>query len=113
MTDGARAGRTGAAPAWLEAVAPDTEMGRLVLAHDWASSPLGDPASWSTALRAAVSTCLTSRFPVLVVWGPDLVKIYNDAYRPILGAEKHPGALGAPVAEVWAEIWDQIGPLFD
>lgn len=100
------------APDWLRRIAPDTEMGHLVLAHDWAATSLGDAQTWSTALRAAVTTCLTSRFPVLVVWGPDLVKIYNDAYRPILGSEKHPAALGAPAEQIWGEIWHQIGPLF-
>ena len=27
--------------------------------------------------------------------------------------DKHPGALGAPLADVWAEIWEVIGPLVD
>ena len=38
--------------------------------------------------------------------------LYNDAYRPILG-DKHPAALGRPGPEVWAEIWDDIGPMFE
>jgi serine phosphatase RsbU (regulator of sigma subunit) len=99
-------------PAWFVSVCRGSEMGELVLAHDWSSTPLGAPDTWSIGLRTAVSVCLSSRFPMLVVWGPDLVKIYNDGYRPMLGRDKHPGALGAPVAEVWPEIWDTIGPLF-
>ncbi len=86
-------------------------MGERVLAHDWAHTPLGPPSTWSTALRTAVGVCLSSRFPMLVVWGPDLVKIYNDGYRQILGSEKHPRALGAPLHEIWPEIWDTIGPM--
>ncbi len=35
--------------------------------------------------------------------------LYNDAYRPILGATKHPGGLGRPGIESWQEIWDIIG----
>lgn len=99
--------------AWLEVVAPDTEMGRRVAGFDWAATSLGPPSQWSASLRGAVTTCLTTRFPVLVVWGPDLIKLYNDAYRPILGTHKHPGALGRPTREVWSEIWDTIGPMFD
>ncbi|MDF2847738.1 MAG: hypothetical protein K0R97_1720 [Oerskovia sp.] len=57
--------------------------------------------------------CFSTRFPVLVVWGPDLTLIYNDGYRDLLGTDKHPEALGAPVREVWPEIWDDIGPLFE
>ncbi len=90
-----------------------SELARLVREFDWAASPLGDPAGWSIALRSAVAMCLSSRFPMLVVWGPELVKIYNDGYRAILGSEKHPRALGAPAREIWPEIWDVIGPKFE
>lgn len=99
--------------AWLENLGHGTEMGDLVRSHDWESTPLGHPDTWPSELRTAVRICLSSRFPMLVVWGPELIKIYNDGYRPVLGSEKHPGALGAPAREVWSEIWDQIGPLFD
>ncbi len=103
----------GSDDAWLSAVAGNSEMGRAVLAHDWAGTPLGPPAEWPEGLRSAVSICLTTNFPALVVWGEQLIKIYNDGYRPILGTAKHPAALGAPAAEVWPEVWDRIGPLFD
>ena len=42
--------------------------------------------------------------------GPELVKIYNDAYAEILAA-KHPRALGSAGRAVWPEIWDTIGPM--
>ncbi len=96
---------------WLDRVCGDSDLGRRVAGHDWGSTPLGDPAMWSIALRNAVATCMTTRFPMLVVWGPELIKIYNDAYAPILGG-RHPAALGRPTAEVWPEIWDVIGPDF-
>lgn len=88
-------------------------MAEQILRHDWASTPVGHPSTWSNALRTAVSTCLSSNFPLLVLWGPDLVKIYNDGYREMIGTEKHPRALGAPVADIWPEIWDTIGPMFE
>ena len=46
---------------------------------------------------------------MFVWWGDELINLYNDAYRSILGG-KHPNALGMPAHRVWAEIWDQIGP---
>jgi signal transduction histidine kinase len=46
-------------------------------------------------------------------WGPENSFLYNDAYLSVLGAAKHPWALGRPAAEVWAEIWDVCGPLAD
>jgi hypothetical protein len=69
------------------------EMGRLMRKHGWAKTPLGPVSDWPQSLRTAVSICLASHFPMLIWWGPDLVKLYNDAYRPMLGS-KHPHALG-------------------
>src|SRR6185369_4371254 len=97
------------------AVAPDFlsgggEMGALMRARNWAETPLGDVAGWPQSLRTSVSICLNSRFPLLIWWGPDLVKIYNDAYRPMLG-EKHPASLGQRGRECWPEIWPIIGPM--
>ncbi len=97
---------------WLTHVCAPTEMGRLVAAFDWASTPLGAPSTWSAGLRAATSLCLTSRFPMLVVWGPELIQIYNDGYRPMLG-DKHANALGRPASAVWSEVWDVVGPMFE
>ena len=91
----------------------DSEMGRRIAAFDWTATSLGDPAEWPMPLRNAVTTCLSSRFPLLLLWGPDLIKIYNDQYGEMVGPDKHPSALGRPAAEVWEEIWDVIGPMFD
>ena len=84
------------------------EMTARVRAFDWAATPLGPMESWPQALRIAVGVCLSSRFPMFVWWGPQLVNIYNDAYVPILGA-KHPEALGRPAQGTWSEIWDIVG----
>jgi len=86
------------------------EMGALMRAHDWEHSPLGPPAGWPASLKTAVSLCLGSDFPMLIWWGPELVLLYNDAYRPMLG-DKHPSSLGAPGRAVWGEIWEVIGPM--
>ncbi|WP_103349924.1 HAMP domain-containing sensor histidine kinase [Amycolatopsis sp. CA-128772] len=40
--------------------------------------------------------------------GRELVLLYNDAWVPILGPEKHP-ALGLPGVRVWPEMWHIIG----
>lgn len=50
------------------------------------------------------------RVSILIWWGPQLVMLYNDEYRCILGSQKHPGALGSAGATVWPEIWGVIGP---
>ncbi len=85
------------------------ELGALIRAKDWAATTLGAPASWPQSLKTAVRIVLTSRQPMFVWWGEHLINIHNDAYRAILGG-KHPTALGEPAAEIWREIWHQIGP---
>lgn len=88
------------------------EMGALMRAKDWSFSPLGLTGSWPQSLRSALSICLGSSFPIAIYWGQALALLYNDAWSPIPGA-KHPWALGRPGREVWPEIWDTIGPLFE
>jgi len=81
-------------------------------AHDWASSPLGPPATWPHSLRSVVALLLQSRFPMFVAWGEHLGFLYNDPYAEILGT-KHPRALGRQFHDIWSEIWPDISPLID
>jgi PAS domain S-box-containing protein len=85
------------------------DMGAQLRAFEWTGTPLGHPASWSTSLRTTISIVLNSRFPSAVIWGPDLITIYNDAFKPILGGK--PEALGRSFREIWKEAWDTIGPI--
>jgi serine phosphatase RsbU (regulator of sigma subunit) len=85
---------------------------RALLAFPWATTPIGPADSWPEQLRVLVQVMLSSEFPMMIVWGNDYTQLYNDAFRPILGSGKHPGALGRSARETWAEIWDEIGPLF-
>ena len=93
----------------MELFAGGGELGALMRETDWASSALGPVEKWPQALKTAVRIMLTSRQPMFVWWGNNLINLYNDAYRSILGG-KHPWALGVPAREVWREIWDEIGP---
>lgn len=94
-----------------EVLAAGGAMGRLIRSVDWSATPIGPIQSWPQSLRTAVSICLPCPFPLLIWWGPELVMLYNDAYRPLLGAAKHPQAMGARGADVWPEIWDVVGPI--
>lgn len=82
------------------------EMAALVRTYDWKSTPRGPPEDWPQSLQTAVRILFTSRFAMCIAWGPFL---YNNSYAEIMGA-KHPWALGKPVAQVWAEIWNDIKP---
>lgn len=85
----------------------DGEMAERIRRCDWSATGLGPVEAWPAILRHAVDLILPARQPMLVLWGPDLLQIYNDAYAALIGPEHHP-SLGVPAAEVWAEIWPQI-----
>src|SRR4051794_14626465 len=88
----------------------DPDVGRDLAQVDWAATPLGSPSGWPQSLKTAVSILLSSRFPMWMAWGPDLTFFCNAAYRRDTLGRKYPWALGRPASEVWAEIWDDIGP---
>jgi PAS domain S-box-containing protein len=96
----------------LRFLADGGTMGRLMRAHDWGSSPLGEPRGWPAPLRFAVRLILNSGHPMYIWWGPELACLYNDAYSRLVGPE-HVASLGRPAREVWGEIWDIIGPQID
>jgi PAS domain-containing protein len=92
--------------------AGDGEMRARCRAMDWAATPLGPVETWPAALRWTVRTALESPFPINLWCGPELVLLYNDGYRHVLG-DKHPSALGRRGSDVWHEIWPQIAPMFE
>ncbi|MEU4235962.1 SpoIIE family protein phosphatase [Actinoplanes sp. NPDC026619] len=93
-----------------EAFAGGGDVSRDLAAVAWEETPLGPPGGWPQSLRTAVSILLSSRFPMWMAWGPGLTFFCNDAYRRDTLGRKYPWALGRPASEVWAEIWDDIGP---
>ncbi len=110
----AREGRNGpAVTAGSDVFAADAEVGGDLARVGWASTPLGPPRQWPQSLRTAVSILLSSRFPMWMAWGPELTFFCNAAYRRDTLGRKYPWALGRPAREVWAEIWDDIGPRID
>ncbi len=54
------------------------EMGALMRGQDWNSTPLGPPETWPQSLKTAIRIMLTSRQPIWIGWGPELIFFYND-----------------------------------
>ncbi len=79
-------------------------------AVDWSATPLGAVESWSPTLRNSVDLMLHSKFPMTLLWGPEFVMVYNDAYVEMIG-DKHPAALGSTAQSVFGEAWPFIGPM--
>jgi PAS domain S-box-containing protein len=98
-----------AAPSFL---AGGGELGALIRAYDWSQTELGEPESWPQGLKIAIRIMLTSRQPIWIGWGKELLYFYNDPYKSIIGG-KHPVALGQPTHVVWREIWTDIEPLLN
>lgn len=89
------------------------DMGHLMRLHDWSATPLGPIQGWPQSLKTSVNLMLNSQHPMWIGWGPEMTFLYNDAYISVLSLAKHPGSLGRPAREVWAELWDIVGPLAD
>ena len=87
-------------------------MGPLCRALDWSATPLGPVEQWSESLRTSAALVARQGIAMNLCWGPDLLQIYNDAYRVIMG-NKHPLGLGRSVLWSWAEIREEIEPLFE
>ncbi|BAY80126.1 multi-sensor hybrid histidine kinase (plasmid) [Nostoc linckia NIES-25] len=85
------------------------EMGARMRELDWSQTSLGPTQHWPQSLKTAVRIMLTCRQPMFVWWGDELINLYNDPYKAIIGG-KHPQALGQPASHVWREIWDQVRP---
>ncbi len=88
------------------------ECGALMRSIRWEDTPLGPSRQWPRTLRTLVPIMLASRFAMRILWGPDLILLYNDTYRPVLGPRKHPAAMGRPVEESYRELWHTVGPMF-
>jgi signal transduction histidine kinase/DNA-binding response OmpR family regulator len=89
----------------------DGAVGSLLRGFDWSRTGLGPIERWPASLRAMAAMVLENRFPMNLLWGPDLLQVYNEAYTHVL-ADKHPAAMARPAPEVWHEIWHIIGPQF-
>jgi PAS domain S-box-containing protein len=88
-----------------------SEMAELVRGHKWGWTPLGPLDRWSSEHMAIANLTLSSNLPTVLFWGPELIMLYNDAYRVIAGA-RHPRALGLGYKDVWPEAWQTAQVLF-
>lgn len=84
--------------------------GPLAQSVNWALSPLGEPKDWPVCLKLILGVMYENKPPVSLFWGTDHTYFYNDGYIPIVGAAKHPWALGKKGSEVWSEAWDILVP---
>ena len=85
-------------------LAGDSELALLIRTYDWSRS-LGPIATWPISLKTTIGLLLHSPVPMVLLWGPDGIMLYNDAYGVFAG-NRHPGLLGSKVLEGWPEAAD-------
>ena len=90
---------------FVESLVAAGEMGARTLDMDWSRTALGPISAWPQSLKTAVGLVLSSPVPIVMLWGPDGIMMYNDAYSVFAGG-KHPMLLGSPVLEGWPEVAD-------
>ena len=81
------------------------ELGALIRSFDWAATSLGPRNRWPQPLKTVTDMLLRSAVPMVLLWGPDGIMIYNDAYAVFAGG-RHPRLLGSKVLEGWPEVAD-------
>jgi len=86
------------------------ETGALIRARDWSRTPLGPIERWPQSLRTSIDIMLGLPAPASVVWGPEHVQLYNDAYIAV-ARERHPAIFGRPALEGWSDARGFLEPI--
>jgi hypothetical protein len=86
--------------------------GRVDPFHGLVAHTAGFSRNWPHSLRTTVNLCLSSNFPINILWGPESNQIYNYGYRLIVG-EKHPEGMGMGYKECWESAWPEVGGPFE
>ena len=87
------------------------EIGALINARNWSDTAIGPIGGWPQSLRSTVDLVLASPVAMIVLWGPDFLQLYNEAFAAIAGP-RHPNSLGQPNRECWPEIWEFNEPVY-
>ncbi|WP_271300163.1 GAF domain-containing hybrid sensor histidine kinase/response regulator [Sphingomonas sp. CV7422] len=77
--------------------------GELIRERDWSATALGPIDYWPASLRTTVAILLRSPVPIVLLWGPAGVMLYNDGYSVFAGG-RHPDLLGSEVRLGWPEV---------
>lgn len=79
------------------------ELSNLIRSFDWASTPLGPIEHWPQSLKTITGFLVRSPIPIVLLWGPDGVMIYNDGFSVFAGG-RHPDQIGQKVRDGWPEV---------
>ncbi|WP_210643906.1 PAS domain-containing protein [Pseudomonas sp. Tri1] len=95
----------------MNAIPSGSDIQSLITQLDWTRSPLGTAQDWPQSLRTAVDIMLHCPMPMALLWGPQLIHFYNDAFARLAG-DKHPQAFGLPTHTAWPELKAVSEPIY-
>ncbi len=98
---------------WIDSFAPSSATASEIAEFPWETTSLGALESWSDNLRSTVQVCLASTAPMLIAWGPDLIRIFNSAYAELAGEANLAGSIGDSTPSRWADMWSELGPVLE
>jgi PAS domain S-box-containing protein len=82
---------------------PDTTRERIRNSGCFARSP-GPESAWPPVLSTAVDILCNAPLPMLLLWGPEHIVVYNQAFAA-LAAERDAGVFGKPARQAWPQLW--------
>ena len=90
----------------------NSAMAQNIREFDWAATPLGPIEHWPERFRALVELMLDSSAMTAILWGPDALQLYNDAFAACM-SDRHPEALGRSAFAAWGDAQDVFAPLWE
>lgn len=82
-------------------------MAARIRSFPWEGTSLGPLSQWPPELSTVVNMALAMRDPVQLLWGEEMVLLYNDAFAPMY-VDREPEALGQPGAVFWKDVWHLV-----
>ena len=96
------------APVVRHGIVGTGEMADRIREFAWETTSLGPIPDWPLELLITINMVLSQQTPIQVLWGPQMILLYNDAWAPLL-VDRHPEALGQPGAQFWSAAWHLVG----
>ena len=87
----------------------NSKVNNLIGSKDWNNTILGNIENWSAGFKTTLKIVLNAKLPTLLLWGPESLSFYNDAYQQTLGNDGgYSQAWGQPANESRNEIWNEL-----
>lgn len=98
---------------WTQCATPSmSPWQQYIRSVDWASTNFGPMRDWPPLLRQQVVIIMANPNPRLIIWGPKMSLIYNEACVQLFGKD-HPEAMGHDAIDPHSHSWHTLRPLVE